>query len=334
MALFSKSSEEITTNQDPQALRKKTRWLRGETRETLTGIEQQIQETLAMAGGTAQILVEQREQMDDVQKNLDQTKLQAHYAEKQLDRLSWWHFTGKRGNQQRARKELKRRGPARDRGSGKYRTKHDLEATRKARAARTQQKKERAAHQSRTFGGGLGLFARAAVEKPTSQRSAVLKQSPSSSTVGSDGGSCGGGRGSWKSRKTSLKERIARGVIDDTLLNQGLGALGESETVVLEDEEEQEQPYPPSSFMSGLSVLDPGIVEIRHERHEHDQAVESSLDEINSGVETLMAVGRAMNVELRRHSELLEGIQESATEVTAQTELNNTRAARFLRCRY
>jgi len=331
MASSSNRSAGAMTYAEEHSLREKTRSVRGETRETLTGMEKKIEETLAMAGGTAETLLEQREQMRAIQKDLDQTKAQADYAEKQLDRLSFWHFTGKRGNRRRAREELKRRGPAGGGASGNYRTRNDLEATRKARAVKAQQKKEREARRSGIF---RGLFARAMEETPPSPRNLALNRSLSSSSASSGGGGGGGGGGVATSRKASLKDRLSRSVSDDALLHHRLGGLGASETVILDDDEEEPHYALPPFSTSAPSVMDPTIRAVRQEKREHDQAVGSSLDQINRGVDALMAVGTAMNVELRGHAEALEGIQASANEVTEQTQVNNTRAARFLRRRF
>ena len=70
------------------------------------------------------------------------------------------------------------------------------------------------------------------------------------------------------------------------------------------------------------------------EKCEHEQAVSTQLGHINAGVDQLEAVASAMSVELRRQSERLGDIQTTATAVTEQAELNNTRAARFLRKRH
>mmetsp|Transcript_72179 Transcript_72179/g.205115 ORF Transcript_72179/g.205115 Transcript_72179/m.205115 type:complete len:228 (+) Transcript_72179:416-1099(+) len=75
-------------------------------------------------------MAQQGEQMNDIEASLDQTHLQTKYAGKQLDRLSWWHFTGKWGNRRRAREEIARRGPA---SCSRPTAKNTLEAKRKER---------------------------------------------------------------------------------------------------------------------------------------------------------------------------------------------------------
>lgn len=238
-------------------------------------------------------------------------------------------MTGKRSNQRRAREELKRRGPVGDERSWKNRVKHDLDASRKARAAKKQQKETCEIRRSRFF--GKGLFARSVVETSPSPRSDASNGSISFSSPSTSSGDSGGDS-SRMSFQTPLKEPVTCNTCDDHQFHQGLHRLGQSETVLLEDEEEPLYPSPP--FTCSFSVMDPKIREIHKERREHDQAVGKSLDKINRSVETLMAIGVAMNVELSKHSEALENIKVSATKVTEQTQLNNTRAARFLRRRF
>ena len=56
--------------------------------------------------------------------------------------------------------------------------------------------------------------------------------------------------------------------------------------------------------------------------------------QIARGVDTLGPIAAAMKVELNKHAEAIDEIEATASTVTEQAEVNNTRASRFLRRRF